>query len=63
MQTGSVTHYNIEPTLDLYPTSKCDLGGVALCAESAGCTASSAPNGAVISLHGQIEALHEAFSV
>ncbi len=59
-----VTHYNIEPTLDLYANVQGrDLGGVARDVQKVlDDTASMRPKGAVISLHGQIDALHEAFS-
>jgi multidrug efflux pump subunit AcrB len=59
-----VTHYNIEPTLDIYANVQGrDLGGVATDIQNAiDGTAQLRPKGAVISLHGQIEALHEAFS-
>uniref|UniRef100_UPI0021824429 efflux RND transporter permease subunit n=1 Tax=Pseudomonas chlororaphis TaxID=587753 RepID=UPI0021824429 len=59
-----VTHYNIQPTLDLYANVQGrDLGGVARDIQKV-LDASQAlrPKGATISLHGQIDALHEAFS-
>ncbi|MFP3701237.1 hypothetical protein SB758_37785, partial [Burkholderia sp. SIMBA_013] len=54
----------IEPTLDLYANVQGrDLGGVARDVQKVlDDTASMRPKGAVISLHGQIDALHEAFS-
>jgi len=59
-----VTHYNIEPTLDLYANVQGrDLGGVARDVQKVlDDTSSMRPKGAIISLHGQIDALHEAFN-
>ncbi|MDE1166184.1 MAG: efflux RND transporter permease subunit [Pseudomonas sp.] len=59
-----VSHYNIQPTLDIYANVQGrDLGGVASDIQKAiDGAAHLRPKGAVISLHGQIEALHEAFS-
>ena len=59
-----VTHYNIEPTLDLFANVQGrDLGGVAADVQKViDGMAQLRPKGAVVSLHGQIDALHEAFS-
>ena len=59
-----VTHYNITPTLDIYAAVQGrDLGSVAKDIQKIlDETASQRPKGSVISLHGQIDALHEAFS-
>lgn len=59
-----VSHYNVMPTLDLYANVQGrDLGGVAKDIQKVlDDTASLRPKGSVISLHGQIDALHEAFS-
>jgi multidrug efflux pump subunit AcrB len=59
-----VTHYNIEPTLDLYANVQGrDLGGVASDVQKVlNDMAPMRPKGATISLHGQIDALHEAFN-
>ncbi|WPO98206.1 efflux RND transporter permease subunit [Pseudomonas sp. HR96] len=59
-----VSHYNITPTLDIYAAVQGrDLGSVAKDIQKAiDDTASLRPKGALISLHGQIDALHEAFS-
>ncbi len=59
-----VTHYNIQPTLDIYANVQGrDLGAVAHDIQKVIDDASSLrPKGAVVSLHGQIDALHEAFS-
>ncbi|SDI69558.1 efflux RND transporter permease subunit [Pseudomonas panipatensis] len=58
-----VSHYNIEPTLDLYANVQGrDLGGVAKDMQKViEQLASQRPKGASVSLHGQIDALHEAF--
>jgi multidrug efflux pump subunit AcrB len=59
-----VTHYNIKPTLDLFANVQGrDLGGVATDVQKViDSMAHLRPKGATISLHGQIDALHEAFS-
>ncbi|WP_455921415.1 efflux RND transporter permease subunit [Pseudomonas putida] len=59
-----VTHYNIQPTLDIYANVQGrDLGGVASDIQKAiDLAAPHRPKGATITLHGQIDALHEAFS-
>ena len=59
-----VTHYNIQPTLDLYANIQGrDLGSVAADVQKViDGAANLRPKGAIISLHGQIDALHEAFS-
>ncbi len=59
-----ITHYNVTPTLDIYANVQGrDLGGVAKDIQQAiDDTASLRPKGAIISLHGQIDALHEAFN-
>lgn len=59
-----ITHYNVTPTLDIYANVQGrDLGGVAKDIQQAiDDTASLRPKGATISLHGQIDALHEAFN-
>ena len=59
-----VTHYNIQPTLDLYANIQGrDLGSVAADVQKViDGAADLRPKGATISLHGQIDALHEAFS-
>jgi multidrug efflux pump subunit AcrB len=59
-----VTHYNIQPTLDLYANIQGrDLGAVAADVQQViDGAADLRPNGAIVSLHGQIDALHEAFS-
>ncbi|MEK1910199.1 MAG: efflux RND transporter permease subunit, partial [Pseudomonas chlororaphis] len=59
-----VTHYNIQPTLDLYANVQGrDLGGVARDIQHVlDDSQTLRPKGATISLHGQIDALHEAFS-
>jgi multidrug efflux pump subunit AcrB len=59
-----ITHYNVTPTLDIYANVQGrDLGGVAKDIQKAiDDTASLRPKGATITLHGQIDALHEAFS-
>lgn len=59
-----VTHYNIQPTLDIYANVQGrDLGAVAHDVQKILDEAASLrPKGAVVSLHGQIDALHEAFS-
>ena len=59
-----VSHYNIQPTLDLYANVQGrDLGAVAHDMQKVlDDAASLRPKGATVSLHGQIDALHEAFS-
>lgn len=59
-----ITHYNVTPTLDLYANVQGrDLGGVAKDIQKViDGAASLRPKGATITLHGQIDALHEAFS-
>jgi multidrug efflux pump subunit AcrB len=59
-----ITHYNVTPTLDLYANVQGrDLGGVAKDIQKViDDTASLRPKGAIVSLHGQIDALHEAFN-
>jgi multidrug efflux pump subunit AcrB len=59
-----VTHYNIQPTLDLFANVQGrDLGGVAKDVQTViDGMAHLRPKGATVSLHGQIDALHEAFS-
>jgi multidrug efflux pump subunit AcrB len=59
-----ITHYYVTPTLDIFANVQGrDLGGVAKDIQTAiDDTASLRPKGATISLHGQIDALHEAFS-
>lgn len=59
-----VTHYNIQPTLDLYANIQGrDLGAVAADVQQViDSAADLRPKGAIVSLHGQIDALHEAFS-
>ncbi|BCQ61517.1 hypothetical protein PBOI14_32670 [Pseudomonas sp. Boi14] len=59
-----VSHYNIQPTLDLYANVQGrDLGAVAHDMQKVlDDAAALRPKGATISLHGQIDALHEAFS-
>ncbi|KAF1051663.1 MAG: Multidrug resistance protein MdtC [Stenotrophomonas maltophilia] len=58
-----VTHYNIQPTLDLFANVQGrDLGSVASDIQKVIDQASAhRPRGATVSLHGQIDALHEAF--
>ncbi len=58
-----VTHYNIQPTLDVYANIQGrDLGSVAADVQKVIDGASDLrPKGATITLHGQIDALHEAF--
>ena len=59
-----VSHYNIQPTLDLYANVQGrDLGAVAHDMQKVlDDAAALRPKGATVSLHGQIDALHEAFS-
>jgi len=59
-----VTHYNIEPTLDIYASVQGrDLGGVARDIQKIiDDAAHQRPKGTIVTLHGQIDALHEAFS-
>jgi len=59
-----ITHYNVTPTLDLYANVQGrDLGGVAADIQKViDGAANLRPKGATITLHGQIDALHEAFS-
>jgi multidrug efflux pump subunit AcrB len=59
-----VTHYNIQPTLDLFANVQGrDLGGVAKDVQNViDDMAHLRPKGATVSLHGQIDALHEAYS-
>ncbi|MFF7710580.1 efflux RND transporter permease subunit [Pseudomonas sp. NPDC007930] len=59
-----VSHYNIQPTLDLYANVQGrDLGAVANGVQQAiDAMAGQRPKGASVTLHGQISALHEAFS-
>ncbi|MNM29827.1 Multidrug resistance protein MdtC [compost metagenome] len=59
-----VTHYNITPTLDLFADVQGrDLGGIAKDIQQViDSTASLRPKGATVTLHGQITALHEAFT-
>ncbi|WP_409303495.1 efflux RND transporter permease subunit [Pseudomonas sp. KCJK8993] len=59
-----VSHYNIQPTLDLYANVQGrDLGAVAHDMQQAlDDAAALRPKGATVSLHGQIDALHQAFS-
>lgn len=59
-----VTHYNIQPTLDIFANIQGrDLGGVAKDVQKViDGAASLRPKGATVSLHGQIDALHEAFN-
>ncbi|MDF3931262.1 efflux RND transporter permease subunit [Pseudomonas citronellolis] len=58
-----VSHYAIEPTLDLYANvQERDLGGVAKDIQQViDDMAAQRPKGAEVSLHGQIDALHQAF--
>lgn len=58
-----VSHYAIEPTLDLYANVQGrDLGGVAADIQKAiDGLSGQRPKGATVSLHGQVDALHEAF--
>ncbi|POA49949.1 MULTISPECIES: efflux RND transporter permease subunit [unclassified Pseudomonas] len=59
-----VSHYNIQPTLDLYANVQGrDLGAVAHDMQQVlDDAATLRPKGATVSLHGQIDALHQAFS-
>ncbi|MGE8416357.1 MAG: efflux RND transporter permease subunit, partial [Pseudomonas sp.] len=59
-----VSHYNIQPTLDLYANVQGrDLGAVAHDMQKVlDAAAALRPKGATVSLHGQIDALHQAFS-
>ncbi|WP_085596367.1 MULTISPECIES: efflux RND transporter permease subunit [unclassified Pseudomonas] len=59
-----VSHYNIQPTLDLYANVQGrDLGAVAHDMQQVLDNAAALrPKGATVSLHGQIDALHQAFS-
>ncbi|AZC24235.1 efflux RND transporter permease subunit [Pseudomonas sessilinigenes] len=59
-----VSHYNIQPTLDLYANVQGrDLGAVAHDMQQVlDDAAALRPKGATVSLHGQIDALHQAFS-
>ncbi|UCZ85929.1 efflux RND transporter permease subunit [Pseudomonas sp. L5B5] len=59
-----VSHYNIQPTLDLYANVQGrDLGAVAHDMQKVlDDAAALRPKGATVSLHGQIDALHQAFS-
>lgn len=59
-----VSHYNIQPTLDLYANVQGrDLGAVAHDMQQVlDAAATLRPKGATVSLHGQIDALHQAFS-
>lgn len=59
-----VSHYNIQPTLDLYANVQGrDLGAVAHDMQQVlDAAAALRPKGATVSLHGQIDALHQAFS-
>ncbi|MFT4197808.1 MAG: efflux RND transporter permease subunit [Pseudoxanthomonas sp.] len=59
-----VSHYNVAPTLDLYADVQGrDLGAVAADIQKAlDATASMLPKGASVGLHGQIDALHVAFT-
>lgn len=59
-----VSHYNIQPTLDLYANVQGrDLGAVAHDMQKVlDDAAALRPKGSTVSLHGQIDALHEAFS-
>ncbi|UMZ14500.1 efflux RND transporter permease subunit [Pseudomonas sp. MPFS] len=59
-----VSHYNIQPTLDLYANVQGrDLGAVAHDMQQVlDDAAALRPRGATVSLHGQIDALHQAFS-
>lgn len=59
-----VSHYNISPTLDLYANVQDrDLGAVARDIQRIlDDTAAQQPKGATVGLHGQIDALHEAFT-
>ena len=59
-----ITHYNVTPTLDLFANVQGrDLGGVAADIQKViDSTANLRPKGATITLHGQIDALHEAFN-
>ncbi|WP_047303889.1 efflux RND transporter permease subunit [Pseudomonas fluorescens] len=59
-----VSHYNIQPTLDLYANVQGrDLGAVAHDMQKVlDDAAALRPKGATVNLHGQIDTLHEAFS-
>lgn len=59
-----VSYYNIQPTLDLYANVQGrDLGAVAHDMQQVlDGAAALRPKGATVSLHGQIDALHQAFS-
>ncbi|MDB6049377.1 MAG: transporter, partial [Pseudomonas sp.] len=59
-----VTHYNIQPTLDIFANIQGrDLGGVANDVQNViDGAAALRPKGATVTLHGQIDALHEAFN-
>jgi multidrug efflux pump subunit AcrB len=68
IQRGSssavVTHYNVQPTLDVYASVQGrDLGAVATDVQKViDGMASQRPRGTEVGLHGQIDALHVAFS-
>lgn len=59
-----ISHYNIAPTLDLYANVQGrDLGGVARDIQAVlDQTAALRPKASQVGLHGQIDALHEAFT-
>ncbi|HIE1098679.1 MULTISPECIES: efflux RND transporter permease subunit [Stenotrophomonas] len=59
-----VTHYNVQPTLDVYASVQGrDLGAVATDVQKViDGMASQRPRGTEVGLHGQIDALHVAFS-
>jgi multidrug efflux pump subunit AcrB len=59
-----VSHYNIQPVIDLYATTQDrDLGGVARDVQALiAQTASQAPPGAIVTLRGQIATMNTAFS-